>query len=403
MTIRVALHHNSHYVFDRPVVASPHEVRLRPAAHSRTPVSGYSLKVRPEKHFVHWQHDAYGNFVARLTFPEPTREICISVDLLADMTVINPFDFFVEDWAEHFPFQYPSTLQAELAPFLETEPAGPLLQARLDAIRRAIPQAVSTINFLVDLNQTLHGQVSYLIRMEAGVQSCEETLEKKSGSCRDSAWLLVQILRHLGIAARFVSGYLIQLAADEKPLDGPAGPSSDFTDLHAWCEAYIPGAGWVGLDATSGLLAGEGHIPLAVGAVPASAAPVSGTTGFCESRLEVDMTVTRIHEAPRVTKPYSEEQWRAITSLGQHIDQDLTAGDVRLTQGGEPTFVSADNMDGAEWTIAALGEEKWRLANALSRRLQDRFAPGGALHFGQGKWYPGEPLPRWALNVYWRT
>ena len=403
MTIRVALHHKSHYVFDRPVVASPHEIRLRPAAHSRTPVSGYSLKVRPEKHFIHWQQDAYGNFVARITFPEPTEEIDITVDLLADMTVINPFDFFVEDWAEHYPFKYPLTLQVELAPFLETERPGPLLEALLGTIKNDIPENITTTNFLVALNQKLHDLVSYGIRLEAGVQSCEETLRKKSGSCRDSAWLLVQILRHLGIAARFVSGYLIQLVADEKPLDGPAGPTADFTDLHAWCEAYIPGAGWVGLDATSGLLAGEGHIPLAVSATPASAAPVSGMTGICEARLNVEMAVTRIHEDPRVTKPYSEDQWQAIQALGRRIDNELQAGDVRLTQGGEPTFVSVDNMDGAEWNIAALGEEKWQLANQLLRRLQTCFAVGGALHFGQGKWYPGEPLPRWALNVFWRA
>ncbi len=403
MTIRVALHHQSHYVFDRPVVASPHEIRLRPAAHSRTPVTGYSLKILPEKHFIHWQQDAYGNFVARLTFPEPTREIDISVDLLADMTVINPFDFFVEDWAEHFPFAYPSTLLLELAPFLECEIPGPHLQQWLTEFRRTIPTQINITNFLVLLNQTLQGQIAYLIRLEHGVQSCEETLSKKSGSCRDSAWLLVQLLRHLGIAARFVSGYLIQLAPDEKPLDGPAGPSSDFTDLHAWCEAYIPGAGWVGLDATSGLLAGEGHIPLAVSASPASAAPVSGLTSICEAQLNVAMKVTRIHEDPRVTKPYSEEQWQAIRALGQSIDVQLRDGDVRLTQGGEPTFVSVDNMDGAEWNIAALGEEKWHLANQLLQRLHARFAPGGVLHFGQGKWYPGEPLPRWALSVFWRT
>ena len=402
MTIRVALHHKSHYVFDRAVVASPHEIRLRPAAHSRTPVSGYSLKVKPEKHFIHWQQDAYGNFVARITFPEPTQEIDITVDLLADMTVINPFDFFVEEWAEHFPFKYPAILQDELAPFLETETPGPLLSAWLDTFKPQIPKEITTTNFLVSLNQQLHLDISYLIRMEAGVQSCEETLQNRSGSCRDSAWLLVQMLRNLGIAARFVSGYLIQLVADEKPLDGPAGPTEDFTDLHAWCEAYIPGAGWVGLDATSGLLAGEGHIPLAVSASPASAAPVSGLTGFCQAQLNVAMVVTRIHEDPRVTKPYTEEQWEIIRSLGRSIDQQLQKADVRLTQGGEPTFVSADNMDGEEWNIAALGPEKWLLANDLLRRIQARFAPGGVLHFGQGKWYPGEPLPRWALSVYWR-
>ncbi|MDD2760041.1 MAG: transglutaminase family protein [Methylomonas sp.] len=403
MTIRVALHHKSHYVFDRPVVASPHEIRLRPAVHSRTPVSGYSLKVKPEKHFIHWQQDAYGNFVARITFPEPTREIDITVDLLADMTVINPFDFFVEDWAEHFPFAYPTTLRDELAPYLEAESPGPLLKAFLDDFRRELAPGITTTQLLVSLNHKVQSLVNYLIRMESGVQGSEETLRKKSGSCRDSAWLLVQILRHLGIAARFVSGYLIQLVADEKPLDGPAGPDEDFTDLHAWCEAYIPGAGWVGLDATSGLLAGEGHIPLAVSATPASAAPVSGMTGICEARLNVEMKVTRIHEDPRVTKPYSEEQWQAIFDLGERVDAELKAGDVRLTQGGEPTFVSVDNMDGAEWNIAALGEEKWQLAKRLVRRLQSRFAPGSVLHFGQGKWYPGEPLPRWALNVFWRA
>ena len=403
MTIRVALHHKSHYVFDRPVVASPHEIRLRPAAHSRTPVTGYSLSVKPEKHFIHWQQDAYGNFVARITFPEPTKEIDVTVDLLADMTVINPFDFFVEEWAEHYPFKYPSTLRDELAPFLEIAPPGPLLKAFLEDFQRQIPKDITTTNFLVLLNQNLQNLIKYVIRMEVGVQSCEVTLEKKSGSCRDSAWLMVQCLRNLGIAARFVSGYLIQLVADEKPLDGPAGPSADFTDLHAWCEAYIPGAGWVGLDATSGLLAGEGHIPLAISASPASAAPVVGMTSICEAQLNVEMKVTRIHEDPRVTKPYTEEQWKTIRALGLRIDKELQAGDVRLTQGGEPTFVSVDNMDGDEWNISALGEEKWQLANNLLQRLQALFAPGGVPHFGQGKWYPGEPLPRWALTVFWRT
>jgi transglutaminase-like putative cysteine protease len=403
MTIQVALHHKSHYVFDRQVVISPHEIRLRPAAHSRTPISSYSLNIKPANHFVHWQQDAYGNFVARITFPKPTQEIEINVDLIADMTIINPFDFFVEDWAEHFPFAYPANLKTELAPFLEIVNDSPRLDSWLKQFSTHIPAGITTTNFLVYVNQQLHNEINYLIRMEAGVQSCEETLEKKSGSCRDSAWLLVQILRHLGIAARFVSGYLIQLVADEKPLDGPSGTDVDFTDLHAWCEAYIPGAGWVGLDATSGLLAGEGHIPLAATAIPSSAAPVSGMTSVCESTLDVEMVVTRIHEDPRVTKPFNEKQWQTIQDLGERVDLQLQELDVRLTQGGEPTFVSVDNMEGAEWNIAALGEEKWTLANTLLTRLQKSFAPHSALHFGQGKWYPGEPLPRWALNMYWRS
>lgn len=403
MTIRVALHHQSHYVFDRPVVAAPHEIRLRPAAHSRTPITGYSLKIKPEKHFIHWQQDVYGNFVARVTFPQLTTEIDVTVDLLADMTVINPFDFFIEEWAEHYPFCYPDTQRVELAAFLETEPLGAALQAWLTSFRATLPDSMNTTQFLVKLNQQVQSAVAYQIRLEPGVQTPEQTLTKKSGSCRDSAWLLVQILRNMGIAARFVSGYLIQLAADEKPLDGSPELKEDFTDLHAWCEAYIPGAGWVGLDATSGLFAGEGHIPLAVTAIPASAAPVTGMTGVCESSLDVEMTVTRIHEDPRVTKPYTLQQWQAIMDLGEQVDLDLLTGDVRLTQGGEPTFVSVDTMDSPEWNTAALGEQKWQLANQLFQRMHQHFAPGGVLHYGQGKWYPGEPLPRWALNVFWRT
>lgn len=403
MTIRVGLHHYSHYTFDRPVMVFPHEIRLKPAAHNRTPISAYSLKVRPDKHFIHWQQDAYGNFVARLTFPEPIQELEVTVDLVADMTVINPFDFFVEPWAEHYPFSYPAELKSELTPFLQTDTVGTALAKWLADFRRDLPLDIGITNFLVQVNQCIQRSVSYLIRMEPGVQSCEDTLTKGSGSCRDSAWLLVQVLRHLGVAARFVSGYMIQLAADEKPLAGPAGPADDFTDLHAWCEAYIPGAGWIGLDATSGLLAGEGHIPLAATAQPASAAPINGLTGICESRLDVLMTVSRIHEDPRVTKPYTDTQWQAANALGLQIDEELEKNNVRLTQGGEPTFVSIDGMDGAEWNIAALGDEKWTLANALVRRLQARFAPGSVLHFGQGKWYPGEILPRWALTVYWRA
>jgi uncharacterized protein (DUF2126 family)/transglutaminase-like putative cysteine protease len=403
MTIRAALHHQTHYKFDRPVVLSPHEIRLRPAAHSRTPITAYSLNIEPADHFIHWQQDAYGNFVARVSFPEPTRELKVTVDLIADLTIINPFDFFTEPWAENFPFEYTEILNTELTPFLLKEPCGEQFDTWLAKFRAGLPADINTNNFLVAINQAVQHSVSYLIRMEPGVQSPEETLTIGSGSCRDSAWLLVQALRHLGIAARFVSGYLIQLTADEIPLEGPAGTAVDFTDLHAWCEAYIPGAGWVGLDATSGLLTGEGHIPLAATAMPSSAAPVSGMTSRCESELDVVMTVTRVFEDPRVTKPYTEQQWEAIQTLGRQIDAELQTHDVRLTQGGEPTFVSIDDMESAQWNIAALGEHKLSLAHTLMQRLHKRFAQGGAQHFGQGKWYPGEPLPRWALTLFWRT
>lgn len=399
MSIRVAIRHITRYCYDRPVALSPHMIRLRPAPHSRTPIRGYSFRVMPEKHFLNWQQDPFGNYVARLVFPEKTREFSVDVEVIAEMTVINPFDFFLEPYAEAFPFSYPPVLTRELAPYLELDEDGPLLGDWLCAVGRG-PQP--TVNFLVALNQRLQRDVDYAIRMEPGVQTCEETLGRAVGSCRDSAWLLVQILRHLGLAARFVSGYLVQLVPDEKPLEGPAGPARDFTDLHAWAEVYIPGAGWVGLDPTSGLFAGEGHIPLAATPQPASAAPIVGGNDPCEVEFSYSNEVTRLHETPRVTKPYTDSQWAGIQAAGRLVDQRLADQDVRLTMGGEPTFVAADNGDAPEWNTAALGEHKLERAEDLWQRLQQRFAPGGLRHLGQGKWYPGEVLPRWALGIYWR-
>ena len=411
MPIQVALNHKTTYRYNRLVTLLPQVVRLRPAPHCRTPILSYSLRVEPHPHYLNWQQDPYSNHLARLVFPKPVSELRIEVDLVAEMTVINPFDFFVEEAAEKFPFRYDAILARELIPYLETEPAGPRLQALASELRG---RDVRTVDYIVELNRRLHEKIRYIIRLEPGVQPCEQTLELGSGSCRDTGWLLVQLLRQLGLAARFVSGYLIQLKADVPALDGPSGTEVDFTDLHAWAEVYLPGAGWVGLDPTSGLLAGEGHIPLACTADPLSAAPVSGSYSWnsdpshdehdiCEITFEHHMSVQRIHEDPRVTKPYTEEQWRAIEQLGHEIDEHLRAGDVRLTMGGEPTFVSIDDMDGEEWNTAALGDTKRLLAGELLKRLKNRFAPGALLYYGHGKLYPGEPLPRWSLGCYWRT
>src|SRR5262245_35707848 len=382
MGIRIVLHHKTVYNYDRLVTLSPQIVRLRPAPHSRTPVTSYSLRIEPKEHFINWQQDPHSNFQARLVFPKPTQHFSIEVSLAADMTVINPFDFFLEPVAEKYPFKYVVGDENELKPFLQVTPPGPRLESPLSSIDKSERRI---IDFLVDLNRRLQEQIRYAIRMEPGIQTPEETLTLGIGSCRDSAWLLVQTLRNLGLAARFVSGYLIQLKPDVKPLEGPAGANEDFTDLHAWAEVYLPGAGWVGLDPTSGLLTGEGHIPLAASAEPRSAAPVSGMVSQCEVEFVHEMHVTRIHEDPRVTKPYTDGQWRRLCEVGDAIDAELQAGDVRLTMGGEPTFVSIDDMDGDEWNTAALGPAKLRLAGILVKRLRHRFTPGGFLHWGQGK------------------
>lgn len=419
MSIHVALHHKTHYKYDRLVNLGPQVVRLRPAPHARTRILSYSLKIAPEKHFINWMQDPQSNYSARLVFEQPTREFCVEVDLVAEMAVFNPFDFFLEPQAEKFPFAYDPALNHELAPFQRKCWLTPKFTKYLTTIRKdflnetkrrtklerlEIPDAEKprTINFLVNVNQRLWQDIKYTIRLEPGVQTAEETLEKMSGSCRDSAWLLCQLFRHCGLASRFVSGYLIQLKPDVKALDGPSGAEKDFTDLHAWTEVYLPGGGWVGLDPTSGLLAGEGHIPLACTPDPSSAAPISGGVDECECEFAFEMNVTRVHESPRVTKPYTEEQWERIESLGHAIDADLKNGDVRLTMGGEPTFVSIDDPDGAEWNFTAVSHKKRLLSGELIKRLRGKFAPGSLLHYGQGKWYPGEPLPRWALAAYWR-
>jgi uncharacterized protein (DUF2126 family)/transglutaminase-like putative cysteine protease len=399
MAIHVALNHKTTYRYDRLISLGPQIIRLRPAPHCRTPILSYSLKVTPRQHFLNWQQDPQSNYLARFVFPEKTTEFAVEVDLVAELAVINPFDFFLEPSAEQWPFAYEPWLERELRPYLETEPVGPMLESWLAAIPRENTQ---TVNFLVDLNQRLQQHIGYVIRLEPGIQTPEQTLTQRTGSCRDSAWLLVQILRNLGLAARFVSGYLIQLTADQKALDGPSGPEQDFTDLHAWTEVYLPGAGWIGLDPTSGLFAGEGHIPLACTPDASSAAPITGAIDECKVEFSHEMAVTRINEVPRVTKPYTPPQWGAIEALGHRIDEELTEGDVRLTMGGEPTFIAIDDMDGAEWNTAALGPTKRRFGADLLERLRNRFAPGGMLHYGQGKWYPGESLPRWALTVYWR-
>ena len=398
MAIIAALRHRTSYIYDRPIALGPQIIRLRPAPHTRAPIQAYALKVGPEAHFLNWQQDPFGNWMARCVFPEKVRSLSVEVDLTLEHVVFNPFDFFVESYAENFPFAYERDLKRDLGPYLKTAKPSEEIARYLEDL----PKQAPTVPFLVSLNQKLARDVSYLIRMEPGVQTPEETLRLRAGSCRDTSWLLVLIARHLCLAARFVSGYLVQLKPDLKALDGPSGTDHDFTDLHAWAEIFLPGAGWIGFDPTSGLLCGEGHVPLAAAPHYQSAAAITGLAEPAKVEFGFEMSITRLAEAPRISAPFTDDAWEALNALGEKIDDDLTKHDVRLTMGGEPTFVSIDDFQSAEWNTEATGPTKRARADELIGRLRDEYAPNGLLHYGQGKWYPGEELPRWAFALHWR-
>jgi uncharacterized protein (DUF2126 family)/transglutaminase-like putative cysteine protease len=395
MGILVALNHRTSYRYDKPVTLGPQVIQLRPAPHCRTPILSYSLSVTPAEHLLNWQLDPHHNHLARVIFPTKTSELLVEVNLVADLSPINPFAFFLEPGMADYPFQYSPEQAKDLEPYRSVDEAGPRLHA---LVRKFSGERCGTINFLVAVNRSVRDEVGYVTRLDPGVQNCEQTLELRTGSCRDSAWLLVQILRNLGIAARFVSGYLIQTAAESASDESQV----DSADLHAWAEAYLPGAGWIGMDSTSGLLAGEGHIPLVCTPSASQAAPIGGTVEPAGVKFAFSMSVRRLNETPKIQRPFSKEAWSRVEQVARQVDADLQSHDVRLTMGGEPTFVGIDNPESPEWNIEALGRGKRTCGMAMIQGLRDRMAPGALLHYGQGKWYPGEPVPRWALSCYWR-
>jgi uncharacterized protein (DUF2126 family)/transglutaminase-like putative cysteine protease len=401
MGIQVALRHRTSYRYDRPVSLGPQIIRLRPGLHCRTPIFSYSLAVTPSEHSLNWQLDPSSNQLARLVFQNKTNEFAVEVNLIADLSPINPFEFLLDPAVVEFPFKYGPELASDLRPYLMADAPGPLLRVFVESCR---DQPIGTVDLLLTLNRRVRDEISYVTRLQHGIQTSEETLQKRSGSCRDSALLLVECLRNLGIAARFVSGYLIQLAEAKAELNGPnSDRRGDSADLHAWAEAFLPGAGWIGLDPTSGFLVGEGHIPLACTSKASQAAPISGTSERASTDFSYEMSVRRLHDTRPLSQNDADEQWLRVRQVAHRVDAALGAQDVRLTMGGEPTYVGTDEPESAQWNIDALGDNKWDRGQALIQALREKLAPGGLLHYGQGKWYPGEPLPRWALSCIWRA
>ncbi len=398
--VRVAIQHKSRYVYPRPALLGPQTIRLRPAEHARARIESYSLVVAPE-HRLHWQRDPHGNHIARVTFKagQAVTELDITVELAVDVQPINPFDFFIDERVRSLPFAYPDSLDGELAPYLVAgDPAYRLGRAGMELLKE-LPSKGDTIGVIIEMLAKVRERIAYVIRNEPGVWTPEETLANKRGSCRDSAVLLVALMRARGIAARFVSGYLVQLADEGMIPDEPKGVGTDVVDLHAWAEAYLPGAGWIGFDGTSGLLCGEGHIPLASTASPSHASPLDGTSDVGASAVEFSTSIHRLGHEVRPTTPYTDEVWSQLVDAGDRVDHALTASGLDVWIGGEPTFIAREGQTKEEWQGGAIGADKWKRGRKLADQLRDRLAPGGLILFRQGKVYPGESLPRWALDV----
>jgi len=403
MAIEVSLLHRTRYRYDKEVALGPQVIQLRPTPHCRTPILNYSLEVTPGDRILNWSLDAHANYLARVLFPTRTTEFSVEVNLVADMTPYNPFAFFLEPGVDTYPFSYSPELSKDLEPYRRADlkdAAGPRFSAFVKSVSR---ETQGTVAFLGGLNESVRKAVGYEMRLEHGVQSCEQTLELGTGSCRDSAWLLVELCRQLGFAARFVSGYLIQLASEERSPDGQPFVAEDSAALHAWAEVFLPGAGWVGMDPTSGLFAAEGHIPLVCTPSAVQAAPIGGTVEPAGVDFSFEMQVRRLNALPQLSKPYTDEEWARVQKVAHTIDRDLEAEDVRLTMGGEPTFVGIDEAESPQWNLEALGPLKRTRGLALMRCLREKTAPGAMLLFGQGKWYAGEALPRWAFHCISRV
>ena len=396
--MRVLLRHRSAYLYPRPAALGPHLIRLRPAAHARAHIETYSLRVS-EPGQVRWQQDPAGNHVARVTWDDARiPELEVTVEIAVDIRPVNPFDFTLDQHANRLPVDY-GALAPDLSAYLaRTDPAfalGPLGEQFLESLPREGP----SVPLVVEINRRVSQAVRYVIREEPGLWTPEETLQNGRGSCRDSAALLIAALRSRGLAARFASGYLVQLTDEGMLPDEPKGVSRDVADLHAWVEVFLPGAGWVGLDATSGLLCGEGHIPLACTATPALAAPIEGTSDVQAESVRFEMRIGRLGHEVRPTAPFTEETWTALREAGARTDEKLRALGVQLTTGGEPTFNSRLHTERAEWNGDALGPTKWEQGLLLARELRKRLHPDGLLLLRQGKHYPGESLPRWTLEL----
>ena len=357
MSIKASIYHLTHYRYDRPVVLGPQVIRLRPAPHSRTRVLSHSLKVTPVRPLREPPAGPLRQLAVALRLPRAGHRAEDRGRPRRRHDGLQPLRLLRRGRGRALAVRLPRG-PARRPRHLPAARAGrPAPRRRSSTPSRASAPAPSTSSSASTPGSPARSATSSA--WSPGVQTPEETFERGTGSCRDTSWLLVQVLRNLGLAARFVSGYLIQLKPDLVSLDGPPGTDHDFTDLHAWAEVYLPGAGWIGLDPTSGLLTGESHIPLAATPHYRNAAPISGRRQLRRGRLRL-----RHAGHPRRRAPAHHQALLrrgldgARRRSAARSTPSLAAGDVRLTMGGEPTFVSIDDFESDEWNTDAVGPMK---------------------------------------------
>jgi uncharacterized protein (DUF2126 family) len=391
MSVRVGITHSMLRRFERPVLLSTHWLRLRPAPQTRARITAYSLAVQGGPHYLNWVRDPFENYLARLDVSEPVSTLGLELDLIAELEPINPFDFLSEPDAAQHPFAYPPQLRKELASYLQVTAPGPRCQAWLETLDRA---PASTVERLDEVNRRVHAAHGLTATAVPGPVDLEAFLERRTGSCWDAAWLLTLSLRHLGLAARFACGYRIVLAKESG--------DQDAVSLHTWSEAYIPGAGWIGLDPEAGVFTTEGYIPLACAPDPLHVVPFVGEREAGE-KMEGEALRVRRLDPLDASWPFTDAQWADVQALGHVVERDLEGQGLKLTLGLSLSLVANDPTAGPEWGIASLGSSKREAAEALLERLWKRVAPGGVPHLGQGEWYAGDGLPRWRLACYYRT